>query len=453
MSASLQIPSIDCSLLILAELDANVEPLVPLVASAHAAAASLGERSMEIILGVRWILGQDQRRWLWEAMQGLENWQLVEDPQARPFPQRWERLRREANGKRLLLLSAGTLPLGPALEQLCTAADADLSMRALRPRFIDGSGQRLSGLQAAGCCLLLDASLWPPGAMQQNPFRGPQLWSSLFASAEHKGLGAEHPEAFAVTAGWAARPLAQASRAMRCHDSKLQRERPNELQRLLIVMLEEEAACAATRAILPLIAATYPGTELRLLCRADQVDQFADAAELSELILAEDPEAGADFASFDLHMLEVIAAEPWQLLIPLGKLLDDPPSTDDDLARSLARQAGIDPALGLRLQERAGKAPEITRLQVVDHARRCGEHHQELCAELAQGGNELDGDVSPILASLEGLAEAAKELCLRSLVQASADRQQLLSEQRWVQALESRSPAYQGASCQTSPQS
>lgn len=450
----LQTPRIDCSVLILAELDPQVDTLVPLLASAYAAAASLGEGQHELILALREVLGTEQRAWLHAALSGLESWQVIEDPVARPYPQRWERLRQEARGERLLILSAGTLPLGSCLAQLCATAEACEHIRVMRPRFLDGSGQRLSGLQAAGCCLLLDAELWPTGAMQLNPFRGPQLWSALFASAEHKGLGEEHGEAFAVSAGWAGRPLALASRALRCHDLKLQRERPNELQRALIVMLDDAEACAATRAILPLIAGAYPGTDLRLLCRAEHAEHFAEAAELRELILADDAAAGESFASFDLHILTLIAADSWQLLIPLGRQMDDPQSEDDDVPRALARQAGIDPAQNLRLQESSGETLATRRLQVPDHEAACAGHHAELCSELAQGGNELDGDVSVIFESLEQLQGSARMICYRALAQVCADRGQLLGEQRYLQALEELNPvSYQEASCQTSPQS
>ncbi len=435
----------DVSILILAEVDPAVDTGLALRASIVAAAASLQGIDHEILIGIRETTEPEAKARLEQLLHEVPNCRLITDICPRPYPHRWEHLREHARGNRLLILAAGSIPLDSALGDLCETAQADTDLRMLRPRFLDASGQRLSAMQASASCLLIDSRLWPIGALAINPFRGPQLWDALHASAEREGSGHEHATATVVTSGWAARPLASASIAARCHDLKLRRERPAELQQVLVVMLEDEAWCTAACAILPALAARYPGAAIDVLCRAEQAGLFATRPELRRILAAQSPEAGADFASFDLHVYQALMRQPWQQLVLLGRHLDDPIADGWQLDEYLALQAGVqlEPVGAVANQ---GK-PELIAFEVPDLEAQTMRHQRLLCDELAHPGDEANGEVYRIFDALANLPSEARELCQRALALACADRGQSLSEQRYRQG------AYQGASCQDSPQS
>ncbi|MCK5941267.1 MAG: class I SAM-dependent methyltransferase, partial [Planctomycetes bacterium] len=127
---------------------------------------------------------------------------VVEDRRPLPYGARWEAVRRTAAGEILLVVQPGTL-LAPEAGASMMTAMAQAGTRAAIPAASDAQGHRWAREVAAGSCLMVRASAWPVGALEQSPFSTVRLWQQLARQLD----AIEVNDARVITVGERARPV------------------------------------------------------------------------------------------------------------------------------------------------------------------------------------------------------------------------------------------------------
>lgn len=283
---------------------------------------------------------------------------VVEDRRPLPYGQRWENLRRLARGEALLVLQPGTM-LAPAAGPALRAALADGAGAAV-PLTSDPLGRAFADGDASSSCLLLPASAWPIGALDDSPYSTPRLWQDV----AQQRAAVTVPGARAISTGERARPIAARGLARRRFDEQLGANgtdpmRPTPPRSILVVMLRTLGDAVLATPVLGALRRRHPDARIEVLTEKAYAWIFEQHAAVDAVLIADGMPDRPFFVAEDRVVATALEAGRHDRLVMLSDRLESVSYHHSGLtlADFYALQAGVPEACGLPPELALAAAP------------------------------------------------------------------------------------------------
>lgn len=272
---------------------------------------------------------------------------VIEDRRPLPYGQRWERLRRSANGDAILILQPGTL-LAPEAGSALLQALSD-GARAAIPVACNALGGVYSEAMAASSCLLLSADHWPSDTLNDTPYGTTRLWQEVARRNEAVTV----PTARAISAAELGRPTAARGLARTMFDQRLCEANVDPMvakptTSILVVMLRTLGDCVLATPALRALRQRHPKAHIEVLTEQPYAWIFEQHAAVDSVLAAKGLPISEMFWAEDHAITTALANGNHDRLVVLSDRLESVTYHHSGLtlADYYAIQAGLPEACG-----------------------------------------------------------------------------------------------------------
>jgi len=287
-------PRPEVSVLVLGDLGGDhTRPVLDVVATVESCRVSLGNTPFEILVLQRHRLHGDDHAAVHDLQSRIPECRIVEDLDPLPYVQRVERLRQDARGDWLLIVTPGVIPTGDSLATLVRRA-AEMSIDLAEPCLVDLCGQPQDPEQAPGSCVLVRSEAFPVGANRWTPYLTPLYWEGLKKDLQRSGRRvARVAEAVVHTPGWAGSSVRTRGPVRLRFDERLIASGPalSSLQSLpvvgekvLLCILKTLGDCIFALPVVDQLVASIPGIKLTVLTEDPYAWVFVNHPGVAEVL-------------------------------------------------------------------------------------------------------------------------------------------------------------------------